>query len=70
MGARSFRSSEGDGENRGWELLEEVVAVVFALSKPSVSAEGAPTAWGESPMMWEDANRTEASESQRSHLQG
>jgi len=44
-------------------VVRRVSAVVFALSKPSVSAEGAPTAWGESPMMWEDANQTEASES-------
>ena len=46
-----------------FRAVRRVVAVVFALSKPSVSAEGAPTAWGESPMMWEDANQTEVSES-------
>ena len=41
-----------------------------ALSKPSVSAEGAPTVEGESPMKWEDANQTEASESLRKRLKG
>jgi hypothetical protein len=53
-----------------FRAVRRVSAVVFALSKPSVSAEGAPTAWGESPMMWEDANQTEASEILRSHLKG
>jgi hypothetical protein len=53
-----------------FRAVRRVSAVVFALSKLSVSAEGAPTAWGESPMMWEDANQTEASEGQRKNLKG